>query len=157
MKTINKLWFAIAVLTVVHVKAQDGKPVKERMEAMKVGFLTDKLNLTSEEAKAFWPVYNQYSDELEQLRKNRRDKMIDNRRNINEMSDSEIEKAVDGEIIFRQSELEVLKKYHPQFKKILPIKKVGQLYRAEDDFKRKLLEMIKERREDRRQSGSGPR
>ena len=65
---------------------------------------------------------------------------------FDEMSDAELEKAVDGEIIFRNSELEILKKYHPQFKKVLPIRKVARLYKAEEDFKRRLVEMIRERR-----------
>jgi hypothetical protein len=39
-----------------------------------------------------------------------------------------------------------VKKYHNQFKQVLPIKKVAMLYRAEDDFKKELLEKIKERR-----------
>jgi hypothetical protein len=125
------------------------QPVKDRVDAMKIGFITDRLNLTPEEAKAFWPVYNQYSEELENLRKNRRDNLINTQMNFDDMSDADVEKAVDSDIAFRQSELEILKKYHPQFKKILPIKKVAKLYKAEEDFKRKLLEMIKERRSDR--------
>lgn len=149
MKTIKYTWITLFMILTFQLHAQNKRPVKERMESMKIGFLTDRLNLSPEEAKEFWPVYNKYSEELEQLRKGRRDNIINTKQNIDDMKDSEIEKIVDGEIIYRQSELEILKKYHPQFKRILPIKKVGQLYRAEDDFKRKLLEMIKERREDR--------
>ena len=37
---------------------------KERIEAMKIGFLTEQLNLTPDEAKVFWPVYDQYQGEL---------------------------------------------------------------------------------------------
>ena len=35
-------------------------PKKEKMEAMRVGFITQKLDLTSEEAQKFWPVYNEF-------------------------------------------------------------------------------------------------
>ena len=114
---------------------------------MKVGFLTERLNLTAEEAKAFWPVYNKYEDDLEALRKSRRENLMNAKRNFDEMGDRDIEKAVDNEIAFRQNELDLLKKYHPQFKQVLPIKKVAKLYRAEEDFKRKLLDMIQEKRE----------
>lgn len=123
---------------------------REKVEAMKVGFLTQQLDLTPEEAKVFWPVYNQFQDELEQLRKSRRDNLVNARQNFEEMSDNEVEKTVDNELMFRQNELEILKKYHPLFKKVLPIKKVARLYKAEEDFKRKLLDMIQERRDDRR-------
>ena len=67
------------------------------------------------------------------------------------MADKDVEKLVDGEIAFRQAEIDVLKKYNPQFKKVLPMKKVAKLYRAEEDFKRELLQKLQERR-----GGGGP-
>lgn len=123
-----------------------GGPKKERVEAMKVAFITQKLDLSPEEAKVFWPVYNQYQDELEQLRKNRRENA---KQNMDDLSNAEIEKMVDGEIGYRQAELDLLKKYHPQLKKVLPIRKVARLYRAEEEFKRQLLEMIQDRKDGR--------
>ena len=148
MKKIFLLTFLFFTTAII---AQERRPAKERVDAMKIGFLTERLNLTSEEAKIFWPVYNMYSDELEKLRKSRRENIINTKENLDELSDAELEKNVDNEIIFRQNELEIIKKYHPQFKKILPIKKVAKLYKSEDDFKRRLLEMIQGRKEDRRQ------
>ena len=149
--------FLLSLLLISSViTAQERRPAKERVDAMKIGFLTNRLNLTPEEAKIFWPVYNVYSDELEKLRKGRRENIINARDNFDDMSDAELEKTVDNEIISRQSELEILKKYHPQFKKILPIKKVAKLYKAEEDFKRRLLELIQERREGNREDRQGP-
>ncbi len=119
---------------------------KEEIESMKIGFLTRKLNLTPDEAKKFWPVYNQYSDELKKLRDDQRNKRRDVKENIDSKSDKEMEKVVDDEIAFRQQELDVVKKYHSQFKQVLPVKKVAVLYRSEEEFKRELIEKIKERR-----------
>lgn len=124
------------------------RPARERVEAMKVGFLTQRLNLTPEEAKVFWPVYNKYQDELETLRKSRRENLINAKQNFDEMSEKDVEKTVDSELGFRQSELDLQKKYHGQFKQVLPIKKVAKLYKAEEDFKRELLDRIKENRQD---------
>ena len=130
---------------------QDQRPVKERVEALKVGFLTERLNLTPEEAKVFWPVYNQYQDELEQLRKSRRDNLVNAKTNFDEMSDKDVEKVIDAEFAIRQSELDLQKKYNSRFKQVLPMKKVARLYKAEEDFKRQLLERIKENRMDNKQ------
>ena len=148
MKNVFLLTFLFFTTVII---AQERRPAKERVDAMKIGFLTERLNLTSEEAKTFWPVYNMYSDELEKLRKSRRENIINTKENLDDLSDAELEKNVDNEINFRQNELEIIKKYHPQFKKVLPIKKVAKLYKSEDDFKRRLLEMIQGRKEDRRQ------
>ncbi|MEO8087666.1 MAG: hypothetical protein ABI763_12640 [Bacteroidota bacterium] len=128
--------------------SQPQRPARERVEAMKVGFLTQRLNLTPEEAKTFWPVYNKYQDELEVLRKSRRENLVNAKMNFDEMSEKDVEKAVDSELGFRQNELDLLKKYHGQFKQVLPIKKVAKLYRAEEDFKRELLDRIKDNRQD---------
>jgi len=122
------------------------RPSREQVETMKIGFLTQRLNLSSEEAKVFWPVYTKYQDELEVLRKSRREN-LGNPKHFDELSEKEVEKAVDSELGFRQSELDLLKKYHGQFKQVLPIKKVAMLYRAEEDFKRELLDRLKENRQ----------
>jgi hypothetical protein len=129
-----------------------GRQMREKVDAMKIGYLTDYLDLTPDEAKSFWPVYNKYQDELDQLRKTRKNNFLNEQMNFDSMSDADLEKMVDGEIAFHQSELDLQKKYHPQFKKILPIRKVAKLYRAEEEFKKRLLEMIREKRkEERRQ------
>lgn len=119
---------------------------KEKIEAMKVGFLTKRLDLTTEEAQKFWPVYNQFQSELENLRKNRKKEVKEAKADFSDLSDKEVEKVVDNEIVFRQSELDVIKKYHSQFKQVLPIKKVAVLYRTEEDFKRELLQRLQDRR-----------
>ncbi|MBS1763380.1 MAG: hypothetical protein JSS90_00280 [Bacteroidetes bacterium] len=123
----------------------------EKLESMKIGFLTQKLNLTSDEAKRFWPVYNQYQNELQQLRKNRKDEKQEARDNLISMSDKEAEKIVDDEIAFRQNELDILKKYHVQFKQVLPVKKVALLYRSEEAFKRELLQKLRDGGDGKRQ------
>ncbi len=154
MKTI-KIILALILIGKISTAQPMNQEKKEKLESMKIGMITSKLNLSPEEAKVFWPVYDKYSDELEQLRKSRLSNLLNARENFDEMSDADIEKAVDNEIAFRSSEVEILKKYHPQFKKILPIKKVAKLYKAEEDFKRKLVEMIRERKGDRRGQGPG--
>ena len=120
---------------------------REEIEAMKVGFLTRKLELTTEEAKSFWPVYNQYQGELDKLRDARKKERMTAKSEMEGMSDKDIEKIVDGEITFRQSEIDIMKKYNSQFKSVLPMKKVAKLYRAEEDFKRELLHQLRDKRE----------
>ncbi|MFN8164814.1 MAG: hypothetical protein U0X76_01235 [Bacteroidia bacterium] len=162
MKKILTSSLIILLLTISGVKAQGGgggqgrgkmRPDKDKIEALKIGFLTDRLSLTPEEARQFWPVYNKYQDELEALRKSRRDNILNDNTSLETMSDADLEKMVDNELAFHQSELDILKKYHPQFKKILPIRKVAMLYRAEEDFKRHLLELIREKRREAKRPG----
>ncbi len=150
MKNLKYIFAGLLLVIITSAFAQEERPARQKVEAMKIGFLTERLNLTPEEAKVFWPVYNKYQDEVEVIRKSRRDNLTNARMNFDEMSDKDVEKAIDSEIASRQNELDIMKKYHPQFKQVLPVKKVAKLYKAEEDFKRKLLDMIKERRGDRR-------
>src|SRR6187455_2384693 len=73
------------------------RPSREQVETMKIGFLTQRLNLTSEEAKVFWPVYTKYQDELETLRKSRRENLGNAKETFDSMGEKEIEKFVDSE------------------------------------------------------------
>jgi Spy/CpxP family protein refolding chaperone len=124
--------------------------MKEKLEAMKIAFFTSKLDLTSDEAASFWPVYNKYQEELMNLREGRREEMRSLRDSSKELSDKEYEKVFDGEIAFRQAELDVMKKYQGQLKKTLPMKKLARLPRLEEEFKRELLHKARERRDDDR-------
>jgi Spy/CpxP family protein refolding chaperone len=154
-KTLRILLPMVVLLSFQTLQAQpgggrDGGGKREEIEAMKVGFITKHLDLTPEEAQKFWPVYNQYSNELKSVRKARRADRKEGEDDLQAMNDKDVEKMVDGEIVSRQQELDLMKKYHAQFKQVLPIKKVALLYRAEEDFKRELLQKIRERREQRR-------
>lgn len=116
---------------------------RDNIEAMKIAFLTKKLDLSPEEAQQFWPVYNQYTDKLQEIRKKRRMDNKEAKHNFDEMSDKDVEQAVDNEIVFRQKELDLQKEYHSKFKAVLPIKKVAKLYQAEEQFKRVLLDKLR--------------
>jgi hypothetical protein len=121
------------------------KEKREKVESMKVAFITQKLDITPDEAKVFWPVYNQMSDELHALREKRRQDMKNLKMDSDSLTDKEYERVFDSDLQFRQSELDILKKYQPQLKKVLPMKKLARLPRVEDEFRQELLEKIQER------------
>lgn len=119
---------------------------KEKVEAMKIGFITQEMSLTPQEAQKFWPVYNQMNDELEAVRKERHLARETAKLNFETMTDPEVEKLINDEMASQQKELDIRKKYIAQYKAVLPVKKVAQYYRAEEQFKRKLLEKMQEKR-----------
>ncbi len=123
-----------------------GGPKREKIEAMKVAFLTNKLDLTTEEAQKFWPVYNKFSDEMEKNKRAFRIRAMEEASNVESMTDAEAEKALNEMLAFRAAEVEVLKKYTAEFKKVLPPQKVVKLFVAEQEFKRELLKMLKDQR-----------
>lgn len=124
-----------------------GKPAqqekRENIEAMKIAYLTSKLELTPEEAQKFWPVYNQFNEKLNELRKKRKQDVREAKKNMDELTDKEIEQAIDNDFAFRQKELDLQTEYNAKFKSVLSIKKVSKLYQAEEQFKRVLIDKLK--------------
>ena len=126
--------------------AQRGGPYKEKVDALKVGFITKKLDLTPGEAQKFWPVYNKYHELLEKNRSGMKEILAEQLGNLDNMTSAEADKALLEMQAMRSQELEVLKLYTLEFKKILPTQKVVKLFIAEQEFKRELLRQLKEQR-----------
>ena len=140
MKKYIYLFTIIATIS-LNAMAQKG----ERLEAMKIGFITERLNLSSEEAKVFWPVYNKFTEDLKKLRQSTKGKIADEMADMPAMTDTEAEKVLNDMVNFKINEADLLKKYATEFKKVLPIKKVVLLFKAENDFKRELLKKLAQR------------
>lgn len=122
--------------------AQYNKNVADKMKANKVAFLTTKLDLSVEEAKIFWPIFNDFYRDQHNLRQEQTEKMIRFKKikEINELSDAEIQMMILSDFDFRQKDLNIERKYYNKLKSSLPIKIVGKFYRAQEAFKRELLD-----------------
>jgi hypothetical protein len=131
----------LSIVLSVSAFAQQGK----RIEAMRIAFITQRLNLTSEEAQQFWPVFNQFSEKMQQIKGTKMDAPLD------EMSDADAEKMILTEFDKESKELELKKEYYQKLKKVLSVRKIAKLYRAERDFKNELVKYLKEAREERKQ------
>jgi len=127
-------------------------PGADDIEARRIGFITHELQLTPDEAKVFWPVYNKYNDEMNVLRKDRATELLSAKINFDSMSDDEVSKLIDNELNSRQKEIDIQRKYTVEFKKVLPVKKVAKLYRAEQMFK---ISLIKDMKQGPMQQGQG--
>ncbi len=150
MKTLNIFIASILIVVSQMAFAQHNGPHaknpqanKEKIEAMKVSFITEKLSLTPEEAQKFWPVYNQFKAEMKEIKKAGKMPNGEARPNIETMTEKEAATFAEQRFITEQKALDIKKKYHEEFKKILPVKKVAQLYIAEEQFKRELLKQMR--------------
>ena len=136
----------VMVLFTINIHAQNNR--RDRIKALKVAFITERLALTSEEAQKFWPIYNVHDDRIFELRKVELSRIKKEIRYSNFDSITE-EKAVD--ILDRISEIEKLifeeeQKLIRGLSKIISAKKIILLKKAEDDFNRELLKRLRERR-----------
>ncbi|MBP7821774.1 MAG: hypothetical protein KA010_02545 [Saprospiraceae bacterium] len=124
----------------------------DKIESLRIAFITDKLELTPEESQRFWPLYREYSDKQHALKKEGRMSMKD----LDNMSDSEAERMAENHLeIQRKSDI-LKEEYYKKFKMVLPIKKVIKLQQAEREFKQMLMERMQKGKENRRDNMQRP-
>ena len=133
---------ALMLLCTTVANAKSG--IKEdKLKAKKVAFFTQKLNLNSEEAEVFWPVYNEYQEQKENLFEQRKAIHEQFARSLHKMPNKEVEESLNKLMAISKDEATLLETYMTKFKDILPDKKVAQLFVVEEDYKRFLLQQIR--------------
>lgn len=134
--------FTFVLMLVINTAfAQPDK--KDKIDALRVAFINKKVNFTAAESQAFWPLYNEMNDKLEAVRKTF-NLQYNSKTNYDFATDKEAEAYLAAELNKKQKEFELYKEYYEKFKKILPVKKVSAVRRAEDDFKKELIKIVKE-------------
>ncbi len=123
MKKYLLLIFTLCSFLMVNAQKKGGAGDDEKIQALKIAFITQKLELTSVEAQKFWPVYNQYDGEVKNLRRNN-----------------------NGDVIERDEKLlNIRKKYKVEFEKILGAERTNKLYSVEGEFRNVLIKQLKKR------------
>jgi Spy/CpxP family protein refolding chaperone len=152
MKLIKLLSAAFTVLVFTStLYAQRKEPSKEDIEnfrAKKVSFITEKLQLTPEEAQKFWPIYNQSEMENWEAQNKRREIERKVQEENGNLSDKEIIDLTKQMVETFKAEALVSEKYNKKFLEILPPKKVLKLYQAEHQFRMQMLHEYRNRRPD---------
>ena len=147
MKIKNILPILLFLLSFSFYAQSEKTDEREKIKAYKVSFLTTELELTSNEAEKFWPIYNAFDDKQYELRHEKMKtylrKLKDD--NVNSLSEKEAANLL-SQIESTDKELFVLKeRYMTNLKKVLSAKKILKLKKSEDDFNRKLLKQYKEK------------
>ncbi|MEY3053186.1 MAG: hypothetical protein RLY31_2971 [Bacteroidota bacterium] len=125
---------------------------QEKVESFRIAFYTEKLQLTTQEAQAFWPVYNEYESKREAIRKD-----LDETPHLELMSDEAVAEFLDDTEAAEEALFALRKEYHQAFRKVLPLRKVAMLNGIEREFKMALLQEIRNRRNAPPPQGGNPR
>ena len=112
----------------------------EEIQSRKIAFFTKALDLNSEEAKVFWPVYDKCEKEMNTARKEMRKSAKALQEACKEgKADEEIRSLADTyyENLERVSSLQKLHYY--EYQKVLPIKKAAMVRMVEERFMNSLI------------------
>ncbi len=110
----------------------------EKLEAQRVAFITNRLDLNADESARFWPLYNEYSKKRLELRRAK----IENAR-------QDGEESIEGQFEQEEQALKLKRNYYDKFKTVLPVGKVAKLDDAEKEFRLEVIRALKQRRSER--------
>jgi hypothetical protein len=116
---------------------------KEKMESVKIAFLTNEIGLTPTEAQSFWPIYNSVSEELDKAMHSTFSSYMELEKAINEnKSDKEVSKCLERYLDALESQNEIRNESVEKYKKILSERKVAKVFVAEEKFRRQHIRML---------------
>ncbi len=146
MKIISKLFATALLLSCSFSFAQTGSGM-DKIKSLKIAFITERLSLTSDEAAVFWPVYNEHEAALEDLRIRERDEIRNKLQDFRNMSDQQIRTLMDKYLALQEERNRKNTDFLKRMANLISARKTFLLIKAEDDFKKRLLQQIRQRRQ----------
>lgn len=147
---MKKILTIILLIFLYQVYAQNNRKI-DRIKSLKITFISDKLELTTDEAQRFWPFYNAFDSKQVELRTQKR--LLNfriqesNRLNLSEkelanlLADSE-----NLEVEFQNNRKKLVK----DLQGVIPTQKILRLKQLEEEFRKNLLEQIQKRSDKKR-------
>lgn len=144
-----------------HTFAQPAKPnaanKKEKIEQLKIAFITKELDLTVSESEKFWPVYNEMSDKLKEERKTRKTLSVELKNGMETLTEADIKKKTNAILDSDIKEAQLKKDYTEKIAAVIGYKKATKLLSLEQRFKRELLKKLNEQKANPKpNNGQGP-
>jgi hypothetical protein len=141
MMTVLGLFVSLGVMPASsQEKATDNMQVViEKIRADKKLLVAENMQLTEAEAKAFWPVYKQYQDELFLLRTRTVKLIKDYSAAYETMSNATAKKLLDEYMAVDAMGPKLRSAYLPKFRKVLPEVKVARYYQIENKIQAALV------------------
>jgi hypothetical protein len=120
------LLMVFALLGGFYARAQEDVENDKGVETIVIGILTKELSLTTDEAQKFWPIYNNYRNEIRQAMRDRNGGALEKQERV----------------------LNIRKRYQGEFGKALPQQKVNRYFVVEG----KLINLLKKEMRQRQQN-----
>jgi len=119
-----------------YYRPQNVQNPERRVESVKINFLRVRLNLPPYQAQKFFPLYQEYQQELFNVRKLKRQ---------NNLSAANGQEQVNKELFYENEIVQIKIKFNNAFLKVLPPNKVSELYKSEREFNDELVRQLSER------------
>ncbi len=104
----------------------------EKIRADKKLIVATVMELTESEAKAFWPLYENYQKELQKINESTGKLIVEFAENYKLMSESAADKLVKDSLAIDAKRIQLKKDFLPKFTKAVPKTKVLKYYQLEN-------------------------
>ncbi|HXV10564.1 MAG TPA: hypothetical protein VD839_07145 [Burkholderiales bacterium] len=140
MKLARVVLFAVAALLALPAAAQtmsDMQILADKIKADKKLVVAANMQLTEDEAKGFWPVYDAYQKDLAGINKRLLGtiKSYADAYNKGPVSDEAAKKLINQAIAVEEAELKLKRSYVPKLEKVLPGVKVARYLQIENKIR----------------------
>lgn len=115
---------------------------REKIKTLKVAFITEGLNMNTELAQKFWPIYNRYEHQKRALHKREHIDLDD----AGSISEAKAEEMLKEYLQVEKEEYIIKRELFADLKKILSAKEIITLHKLEADFNKKLLKEYRTRK-----------
>lgn len=141
---MKKLSIIIALFLTTVIVAQNQR--QEKVKAFKIAFITERLELNPKEAQAFWPIYNVYQDKMSTILASERQFLRSVRDDWQALTDNEAQQTLEKIQEIERQKLEAKSSLIKSLRQTLSAKKILVLLKTEEDFKRRLLNRLRDGR-----------
>ena len=123
-----------------HAQQRRNEEEMKKIQDAKVAIITNRLSLTPEQSKDFWPIYNEFSQKKREM--NRSMRQIIKGKGITASDDQAMNSLKEVQDL-KQKQVELEKEYQDRFLTVISAKQLTELYSAERDFNEMLLQRLK--------------
>ena len=135
-------FWLLALLASPPAQAQ-GRPASRRLSQLdnaKIAFITSRLTLTQDQAQRFWPLYHEFGARRRDL--NRSVRLLRREAANPSLSETQLRDSFNQDFALRQQQLTLEKDFFERAQKVLTLRQLAQLYQAERDFTKEVLQHV---------------
>lgn len=118
--------------------------VRQKVEAARIGLISQRLGLTPDQAEKFWPIYNEFN--LKRMEKRQEYRQAQRQINPNNPDPQKEGDLVTLGLKIKQDELNLEKDYSGRIMKVVTAQQFLSLRKAEQEFKTLILNQLQQRR-----------
>lgn len=141
MKSISIVLLLVVSMLTGAYGQHNAERKNEKIKTLRIAYLTEKLNLTTDEATLFWPLLQEFETRMSNIKKEQRALL----RFDTKIDDTDAESRLIKILDLEEEEVVVEREYFSRISQVIGARRVLKWKQAEHEFKRELLHKIKRR------------